>query len=417
MEKIAFLFPGQGSQFVGMGKTFFYQFPIARQTFEEADDTLGFNLSGLCFEGRVGELMKTENTQVALLTVSMAAYRVYMQEIGVAPQFCAGHSLGEYAALACAGALKFADTVSLMYQRGLFSKEIVDQGQGTMTIVDGLEKEAVAEECRRISNSGKFVGISCFNGPNQVAISGHPEAVQAVEEKLLDIGAQVTPLIASPPFHCPLMAPVTRQLKEELLKYTFYPFKWPVISNISASPYGDKERIIELLINQLVKPVQWEATMKYFGRYGVTLAIEMGPQNIMSNLVELNRTEFTSYSYGQKEERKKLAELFEATPEVKKHIPTVITKCLQIASATPNNNWNQDQYQNEVNKPYRRIQEIQEGLEKEGKKPDIDQMKETLDLLRLIFATKKLPVEEQKEWFFNIFDETGTNYVFADFKL
>ncbi|WP_438431727.1 ACP S-malonyltransferase [Gorillibacterium sp. sgz500922] len=417
MEKIVFLFPGQGSHFVGMSKGMVDQFPIARQTFEEANDVLGFDLTKCCFEGPLAELTKAENAQPAILVSSVAAFRVYMQEIGIAPQFCAGHSLGEYSALTCAGAIRFEDALRITRYRGKLTDEVVRTGTGAMTIIDGVEQHVVEEECKRLTEQGRYVAISCYNAPNQTVIAGDAEAVMEAEVKLLEQDCQVTPLIASAPFHSRLMQPVADLMREELKKYTFGFFKYPVISNVNAQPLSQPELVLDNLANHLVKPVQWQETMSYLKRKGVTLAIEMGAKNVMTNLLKVNTQGIEALCYGIKDDSHKVETILSAYPNLRKHIPTVVTKCLAVAVSTPNRNWNNEEYQEGVVQPYRRIQEIQDRLDQTGGNPSVEEMKEALQLLSIILNTKKVPELEQTRWMNQIIDETGTYYTLKDVSL
>lgn len=310
MEKIAFLFPGQGSQYVGMGQSFYKKHDIARKTFEEANDILGFDLVNLCFDGSITELSQLENVSPALLTASVAYFRVYMQELGITPQFCAGHSLGEYAAFTCAGAMKFADALRIIRLRGFLTQEVAKMGQSGMTIIDGLAPEVIEAECQKYSTAEQIVGVSCYNSPLQAAISGHNAGIQKVEERSLELGATITPLLASPPLHSPVLKDIVTKLTEELRKYTFSAFQWPVIANVTAKPYGDPSNIISLLTDQLVRPVQWINTLKYLKENGVMIIVEMGPQNILTNLVAANLTGVETVCFDRKIERQAMIERF-----------------------------------------------------------------------------------------------------------
>lgn len=408
MEKIVLLFPGQGSQYVGMGRTLYDEYTIARLVFEEANDVLGFDLKKLCFEGSLEELCKTENVLPALLTASVAAFRVYMWEIGIVPQFSAGHSLGEYSALTCCGAMDFRDTLTVVRERSVLAQEVVDTGCGIMTVVNGVYKNIVDEECKKIANESQPVSVSCYNSPGQVVISGHKDAVMKVEDKLMELGAQITPLLMSAPFHCPLMQPAADKLQGELEKHSFNSFKWPVISNVTALPYENTDKIIKNLTLQMTKPVQWQATMDYLQENKITIAIEIGPQAVLSNLVKMNRKNIKTNAFGQKDDRDALLELFpirsgipvkEESEKNKGYAATVITKCLAMAVCTRNRNWNNDEYEKGVVKPYEKIEKIQEQLEKEDVQPTTEQMQEALEMLKSVFKTKKVPVNEQMKRF------------------
>ncbi len=410
MEKIAFLFPGQGSHFVGMSKGLHDQYPIVRQTFEEANDMLGYDIARLCFEGSLAELSEAKHAQPAILISSVASFRVYMQEQGIVPQFLAGHSLGEYSAFTCAGAIRFADAIELLHLRGQLTDEIAAAGAGAMTIIDGVDSSLVAEECKKMQQDGRRVWLSCYNSPTQTAISGDQDAVMELEDRLADNGGQVTPLLASAPFHCTLMEPIVDRLTEKLDRLTYGFFKYPVITNLNGQPMAHPERIADNLKHHILSPVQWERTMKYLKDKGVTLAIEMGAKNVMTNMVKANVDGIEALCYGAKEDRKKVEQILSAYPGLKKHIPTIVTRCLAVAVATPNQNWDNEEYQEKVSKSYKQIQSIQDRLDEAGAKPTLEEMKQALDLLKVILHTKKVPMDEQVRWFQQIIDETGMYY-------
>lgn len=415
MEKISFLFPGQGSHFVGMCKGLYDQYPIVKQTFEEANDVLGFKLDKLCFDGSLSELSLARHSQPAILVSSVSSFRVYMQEFGIVPQFLAGHSLGEYSAFTCAGAIRLHDAVKLLYDRGVMTDKMSESGQGTMTIIDGVDRILVENECKKMVKEGHKVWLSCYNTPNQTAISGESEAVYELENRLTDHGAQVSPLLASAPFHCNLMQPISAKLSDKLESFQYGFFKYPVVTNINAQPMAHPEKIAKNLSSHLMNPVLWEQTMHYFKQKGVTLAIEMGAKNVLTNMVKANVDGIEALCFGSKEDRKKIESILSAYPGLKKHIPTVVTRCLAVGVATPNQNWNNEEYQNKVVVPYRKIQNIQDELEETGGKPTLAQMREALDLLKVILETKKVPLEEQERWFYQIIDETGMYYQLKEY--
>lgn len=417
MKKLAFLFPGQGSQFVGMGKIMYENFACARKVFEEAEDALGFDLKKLCFKGSQEELTKTENAQPAILTVSIAALKVYMEEIGLEPAVCTGHSLGEFSALVCAEGMKFKDAVRIVRLRGQLMQEAVPIGVGAMAAITKIDRSIIEEECKKLSTDGKVVVISNYNSPEQYVISGHKDAVTAAIGKLKDMGARAVPLNVSAPFHCPLMQPAADKLKEALEKYSYSPLKYPVISNVTALSYEGHEKIVENLSTQMVKAVRWQESMEYLKKLGIDIAIEIGPQKVLRNLMGKNAPEIKTFAYDYDEDVKDLKVELKTDASAPKYIPTVIMRCLAIAVCTQNHNWNDDEYQNGVVLPYKKIQKMQEELEKSMQEPTVDQMKEALEMLRSVFATKKTPVEEQVERFNQIFSETGMRDLFSDFKM
>lgn len=415
MERIAFLFTGQGAQYTGMAKGLFDKYAIARETFEEASEILGFDLAKLCFEGSLVDLAKTENAQPAILTASVAAYRVYMQEIGIPPEYCAGHSLGEYSALTCAGAIRFSQAVKLVRARGLLCGKVADSGIGGMTIVEGVTQAIIEEECKKFSDNNQFAAINTYNEPAQFSIAGHQEVVEQVESALLDRGANITPLMLSAPYHSMLMETIAEELHDELHKCSFKKLRWPVISNVTGLPYRNMEEIPESLALQIVKPVQWISTMRYLFNNGITIAVEMGPKNVLTNLVKMNTPEIKAFCYGQPEHRNTLYDILESKRTVKKVSPTVVTRCLAAAVATSNQGSSSEDYNIGVVKPYREIEKMQSELNRQGALPTYDQMKHALKMLRVVFNTKRVPVKEQEEWFERILDETLTSYMFKDF--
>lgn len=416
MYKIALLFPGQGTQYVGMAKSLFDQYAVARQAFEEASDALGFSLDKLCFEGSMGELSRTENAQVAILTSSFASYQVYMEEIGIKPVFGAGHSLGEYSALTCSGAISFKDALNIVYKRGKIAHKIIEEGTCAMTIIDDVDANAIEEYCQRISEEGNYVSISCYNAPNQVAISGHLDAVQQVEDYAFDLEAKVTPLFGSAPFHCIQMKSLAEDLRKIMQDYEFFNFQWPVISNVTALPYSNLSEIVSNLEMHMIKPVQWQKIIGYLEKSEVSITIEMGSKSVLSRLVELNSDKITPYCFDQKSTRQKITDFFSKANGKSKVAPTVVTMCLAVAAATPNLNTNTNEFKEIAQKAYKKIGEIQNVLDQTNKEPSFGQMEECLKNLILILKTKKVPLEERNEWIKKIIDETNTQEAFQNFE-
>jgi [acyl-carrier-protein] S-malonyltransferase len=286
MDKAAFIFPGQGSQHPGMGKELADAFPVARRTFEEADDALGAKLSVTCFAGSEDELKLTATTQPAILTVSIAVLRVVEQETGLKADYLAGHSLGEYSALVCSGALGFADAVRTVRARGTFMQEAVPVGTGSMAAMLGIEKKVLEDICREAAQ-GDVVAPANFNSPGQIVIAGHSGAVGRAIEIARGRGFRKAMLLpVSAPFHCTLMKPAAERLAGELGTVTANPMKLPVVANADAAPNTDNGRVKELLVAQVCAPVLWEQSVNAMVAHGVVKFIEIGPGKVLSGLVK-----------------------------------------------------------------------------------------------------------------------------------
>lgn len=284
-SNVAFVFPGQGSQYVGMGKALHDAYEVARQTFVEAEQALGLPLRRLCFEGPEAELKLTEQTQPAILTVSVAALRVLERERQVRPYCVAGHSLGEYSALVCAGALAFRDAVCVVRERGRLMQEAVPQGQGLMAVVLGLEAEALSQLCREASD-GEVVAPANFNGGGQIVIAGRRSAVLRAMALARERGAKrVLELPVSAPFHCSLMLPAAEGLKRALAGVAIQALRVGVVTNVEAVLNEDHNRLKSLLVDQVVSPVRWEESVRELERLGCERALEIGPGKVLTGLI------------------------------------------------------------------------------------------------------------------------------------
>ncbi|MFL6977462.1 ACP S-malonyltransferase [Bacillus inaquosorum] len=286
MSKIAFLFPGQGSQFIGMGKELYEQVPAAKRLFDEADETLETKLSSLIFEGDAEELTLTYNAQPALLTTSIAVLEKF-KESGITPDFTAGHSLGEYSALVASGALSFKDAVYTVRKRGEFMNEAVPAGEGAMAAILGMDAEALKQVTDKVTEEGHLVQLANLNCPGQIVISGTAKGVELASEQAKENGAKrAIPLEVSGPFHSELMKPAAEKLKEVLDSCEVKDTDVPVISNVSADVMTDKADIKEKLIEQLYSPVRFEESINKLIAEGVTTFIEIGPGKVLSGLVK-----------------------------------------------------------------------------------------------------------------------------------
>jgi len=282
--KLAFLFPGQGSQSVGMGKDLAAAYSVAQQTFDEADAALGYKLSQLCFEGPEEKLKLTEITQPAILTVSVAAFRV-LREKGITPAFVAGHSLGEYSAHVAAGTLNFADAVRAVRNRGKYMQEAVPVGEGAMAAILGMASDEVRKVCQEAAQDG-VCSPANLNSPDQTVISGSKSAVERAAELAKSRDAKKAVMLAvSAPFHCALMQPAQVRLAEDLRKLNFQPMQVPLIKNIDAEPTSDPVNAREALIHQVTGAVQWVNSMRKLIELGAEAFVEVGPGKVLSGLM------------------------------------------------------------------------------------------------------------------------------------
>ena len=294
---IAFIFPGQGSQKVGMGKALADAHPICRQTFDEADAALGLSLSGIIFDGPEDRLTLTENQQPAILTVSIAACRL-LESRGFTPAFVAGHSLGEYSANVAAGTFAFADAVRLVQRRGRYMQDAVPVGEGAMAAILGLDAAAVAQACADAAQ-GQVVSPANLNGGGQVVISGARDAVARASDAARAAGARrAIPLPVSAPFHCALMQPAQDRLEPELRAVTAHDPRVPIVANVDAEPKRDRAAAVDALVRQVSAPVLWEAVVQRLASEGVTTYVEVGPGNALSGMVKRIHRDATVLNFG-----------------------------------------------------------------------------------------------------------------------
>ena len=284
--KTAFVFPGQGSQKVGMLKDLYEAYPIVRERFAQADEALGYSISQLCFEGPDTELVKTANTQPAILTASVACYEV-LKEKGFTPDIVGGHSLGEYSALVAAGVLDFKDAVYVVHKRGEYMQEAVPLGEGAMAAILALSREEVVRICAEVNDTVGSVQAVNFNCPGQIVIAGATKAVEVAAEKMKEAGAKRAVMLpVSAPFHSRLMEPAAKRLQEELDKIEVKDAQIPVVANITGEILKDGATIKGALVKQAAAPVLWEDCVATMVHFGATRFVEVGPGKVLTGFTK-----------------------------------------------------------------------------------------------------------------------------------
>ncbi|AOZ94185.1 ACP S-malonyltransferase [Paenibacillus crassostreae] len=286
MGKVAFVFPGQGAQSVGMGQDIYDHMPEIRDVFEAANDALDFDLLSMIFKGPDSELKKTYNTQPALLTTSVA-YLKALQSKGIQADYVAGHSLGEYSALVAAGVLSLKDAVAIVRARGQFMEQAVPDGHGAMAAVLGASREALTQLCLSVTESGQIVELANMNCPGQIVISGSTAGVAEVSERVKEAGGKrAIALEVSGPFHSSMMKAAANQLEIKLDTITFYEPIVPIVANVTAQTVKDSSAIRQLLVEQVYSPVLWEDSVQFLISQGVDTFIEIGPGNVLTGLIK-----------------------------------------------------------------------------------------------------------------------------------
>lgn len=406
MISIAVLFPGQGTQGVRMGKALCDRFDEARKIFALAGETLGFDISRLCFEGETSELTRTSNAQPAILTASYAAYRVWSEVYELEPCFMAGHSLGEYTALVCAGALSFPEALKLVRTRGRLMEEANRSGAGTMAAIKGVPAARVSEKCQQWRGNGVVVAAN-YNTPGQTVISGHLEAVREVARQLQGEGAEVVFLDVSAAFHSPLMAPAAEALAGTLEAADFRAPAVPVISNVTARPYEGVEALRAGLKAQMTAPVCWAQTMAFLASHAVDIVIDTGPRAVLRDLSKENSLLMAPFSLDVEADRNRLQErLFSVYFRFLK-------KALGAAISEKNRNDDLEAYEAGVVVPYGEIRTIYREIVEQGRIARPADARRAMEMLRRVFLTKQVPEEVVRARIDGLVKETGLESFFS----
>lgn len=402
------LFPGQGSQYVGMGKDLYRKYELAKEIFHEASEAMNMDLTKLMFEGSMEELTRTEYAQPAILTVGMAMYKIYRDLLGKAPQFLAGHSLGEITALTCAGGIPFDSAVRIVHRRGELMRDADDAGSGAMAAVMSLSAAEVAEICKHASSSfqggAEIVVVSNINSDDQVVISGHKGVLNEVVQRISKRGGVVIPLHVSAPFHSPLMAPAAQLFAEELKGLKLGTLQHPVVSSVTARLYRSVDEIPAVLTEQITAPVQWTAVIRFLLENGVSEAVEMGPQSILKKLAN-NSTALRVLSFDHEPDREQLLE--KGRDEGQDYSLDFIIQCLTIVTCMRNRNRDLEQYEQGVVAPYREVQTMLNELQLSRGRAEWKDLVKAYEMLISAFHTKLVPENEQQDRLEQVLHDNG----------
>lgn len=386
---------------------------VAKEVFDEANDLLQYDLKKQCFEGDINELSKMENVQPAILTTSVAAFRVFIQDADVKPQVLLGHSLGEITALVCAGVIDFSDALRLVRVRGqLMGDSSIEKG--IMMAIMGVELEELNKICKSLSQEHCVVEVSNINSVDQIILSGHEEAMEKAIHKIEELGGRSIRINTGNPFHCSLMSRVKEEFKQELLKYQYHDFSYPVISNLDAKQYEGKEEVVERLSQQIVKPVRWKDSMDYLMEQEISTMIELSPQSVLRNLILTNESGMVGYSYDDKydyEEIKRVKYSLTndlAVGEEKKR--DFIQRCITGIVCTKNEN-NSDT----ILQIYQRVKGLLLKIEKDNVEPSYEEMKLVFESLIEVMRIKHVTKQEYQDRISAILYETGFFQSFSEY--
>ncbi|WP_025847257.1 ACP S-malonyltransferase [Paenibacillus ehimensis] len=410
MSKIAVMFPGQASQYVGMGKAWYDRYASVRARFAEASEVLGFDLADLCFHGSAAQLNQTENTQPALLTLSVAMFEAIRRQEGLRPSYLAGHSIGELSALTAAGVIGFADAVRLARIRGQAMAACAEASGGGMTAVTGITGAEVAAVLTGLDPAGVSVQVANYNSPKQTVLSGSAEGLRLAGERVaaLGLGAKVIPLNVSGPFHSRFMAGAAEALREALEPVRLGAMNVPVVSCLNGRVYVPDDDIKASLVAQVTEPVRWTSVLSRLSEEGVGQWLEVGPKDVLKKLALQAFPDTEVFAYDDEADREQRSRAVLGKPNL-------VGLCMGAAVCTRNTNWDEAAYERGVIKPYQELQALYESAEKEGRVPAHEEMIRALSLLGVIFRTKGTPEEERKQRFKHILAASGTEELFPDY--
>lgn len=403
MIKLGLMFSGQGSQYTGMGKSLADKSAVARRIFAEAGDLLGYDLAAILSSSDAGHLAQTEYAQPAIYTYSYAWFEMLAQEYGIIPAYGAGHSLGEYTALTCAGAMTFAEGLHLVRERGKTMQQATGNGFGRMAAIQGVHASVIHEVCTRMSDEEHLVQISNYNTADQIVISGKSERIDLAGDLLARLGGTVYPIHVSAPFHTPYMNQANAEFSEALQSAIFNETRWPVISNVDAEPYRSPAHIRAGLDNHMLMPVRWSDTLDRMVREGVNVLIEVGPRSSLRNMARKAYPHIRALSC--EDDGEEISELLQQ--QIQRKRLSVLTACSSLALLVPNHNGDREQYTNEVIRPHERMMELQSLIQQDGRQETRSEQVEAIHLLQRMLQMKGAKSGEAYGYYGSISDQTG----------
>lgn len=413
MDKMAAIFPGQGSHLVGMYQGIYDEYQIVKDTIDEAEKVLKKDIKKLCFQGGLGELSKAENAHVAILAFGVAAFRVMVSELGYLPEFCAGHSLGEYAALVCAGVMKFSDALKIVELRARIGNKIIKEKQAGMTIVDQTDVTQVEEVCAQLRKEGKEVYIACYNSDVQVAISGLNQDLMLAENIIREkTEAVISPLLVSAPFHSPLMEGGVEELRQVIENTELRDFQIPVLSNYTGLPYRSLEEVKVNLAKHITSPVKWMNIIQYIQNHRINCMIDMSANNVFKIQLEgMVHDGVQTICFSNKLHREELFTKYREDEKYSRIKSNMIHRCLVAAVATKNHNWDNTDYNERVVKRYQLLEKMREKYITGDLVMDKQIKKDLIGTVKEIFEGKGVSEKEQNFWIWNILNFTGNVYL------
>ncbi|MBT2291735.1 ACP S-malonyltransferase [Paenibacillus albidus] len=418
---LALLFPGSGSQYKGMMRSLYESSRIVQDTLHEADEILGFELSRMMMLGSTVKLNRIGHMLPAICAASVAHYRLYREQGGPLPAYMAGHSLGEYSALICSGALSFKDGLLLVSYRARLAEEVMEATGGAMSIMKSVDPVRVASLCLELQAEGRKVSIACLNSRSQIAVSGQDAALAALEQRVAEASAhaQISYLIGSAPYHCALMQPRAAEMAEELSKYSWSLPACQLLSNVTGRPYTSIQEMQVLLPQQLYKPVLWQDSILHLLENGAQTFIEMGPQNILKTLMPEISDETRVYAHDEKVDRMTIRDLFPAAsvssvlrpkaapgPSAADSRLKAIAMCLTHAMTT--RNYNQaDASDMPSLQLYTQVKQLKQELDQGGVPLGEEHVAQALSMLQAVFEDKRTPDNERQLRWQQIKEKTG----------